>query len=789
MKSIVTALVDPSGAADYGPDAYVEIWSALPVGAGGTIATDKPLRVPVTSSGLSTPPIRAGNYLIRLKLAASRTALGPYPFTMPDGDGTTELWPLIAAGVNIPGDTPIQKIQEALAAYLVANPIDGNGLDQSAVDTRVQTVGDTRYAPLSEVDVRQFYTGAIPSDATTAMLAAHAAANTLAVSSGRPVQVVYPAGIFHFYSNIPVYNRVGIKGASIGATKFVAHGEATLQYGNLIEAGQPNANGDVWMEDNLYEDFWLDCSQQSYASYTAAIKGMWVSNMRRPLWRRVRMSDTWATNLGVDYIVDGLVDSCIMEGGGRGRGAAVKDSGTGANIGIGVGRYRDEKLVVRNTVMRNSLNNNVYLERLEQRGSNAQYPNCIILDGCTIDGSPIGISDCGSGGIVVKDTTIRYRNYGIAVRAGGGSSLAGRDGTLERVTFEDLANPVVAGDTRVAVMFATGPSGGGYRIIDPLFVGVPANAIHVYSGADLRDGGLSLDLRRKQDVGNSILRVDRTTPGALSKLYVDGTVEGWAKVTGAPPIDVAADVRDMRLPLAYRGAGQFSKANTGPRIDAACVFTMQPRLRDARFVDMLGALTDPASKVLLTDPQQYPPKPRIYDTFTRSNVLEPGVTEGGTQAPTAWEILPAGSIWRIENGGLRLSSGSTGECVVETGISDVLVTGTIAAKTTSPTDGGAIARLVDHQNFLQLNPWGSTGYALSKLVGNVRTVLQQTTVVGAVGDVVEIKCVGSTITGYVNGVLITTPHTVTDMQTATKHGWRSQTTFTTAGDFAVTAAA
>ena len=145
MKSIVTALVDPSGAADYGPDAYVEIWSQLPVGAGGTIATDKPLRVPVTLTGLSTPPIRAGNYLIRMKLGTTRTALGPYPFTMPDGDGTTELWPLIAAGVNIPGDTPIQKIQEALAAYLVANPIDGNGLDQTAVDTRVQTVGDTRY--------------------------------------------------------------------------------------------------------------------------------------------------------------------------------------------------------------------------------------------------------------------------------------------------------------------------------------------------------------------------------------------------------------------------------------------------------------------------------------------------------------------------------------------------------------------------------------------------------------------------------------------------------------------
>ncbi|WP_322544406.1 hypothetical protein U2G91_15530 [Rhodococcoides fascians] len=177
MKSIVTALVDPSGAADYGPDAYVEIWSQLPVGAGGTIATDKPLRVSVTASGLSTDPIRPGNYLIRMKLSTNRTALGPYPFTMPDGDGTTELWPLIAAGVNIPGDTPIQKIQEALAAYLVANPIEGSGLDQTAVDTRVQTVGDTRYAPVSladdvagklaKTDADVAYSpGAVPSDIT-----------------------------------------------------------------------------------------------------------------------------------------------------------------------------------------------------------------------------------------------------------------------------------------------------------------------------------------------------------------------------------------------------------------------------------------------------------------------------------------------------------------------------------------------------------------------------------------------------------------------------------------------
>lgn len=150
MKSIVTALVDPSGAADYGPDAHVEIWSELPVGITGGVATDRRLRVDITETGLSTPPIRAGNYQIRIKLSANREALGPYPFTMPDGDGTTELWPLIAAAVNIPPDTPVQKIQEALAAYLIANPIDGDGLDQTEVDARIETVGDTRYARLYE---------------------------------------------------------------------------------------------------------------------------------------------------------------------------------------------------------------------------------------------------------------------------------------------------------------------------------------------------------------------------------------------------------------------------------------------------------------------------------------------------------------------------------------------------------------------------------------------------------------------------------------------------------------
>ena len=156
MKSIVTALVDPSGAADYGPDAHVLIWSELPVGAGGTIATDKPLRVPVTASGLATDPIRPGNYLVKIKLSTSRDPLGPYPFTMPDGDGSVDLWALIAAGVNIPADTPIQKIQEALAAYLIANPIDGGGLtvDQiaAAASNPATPLGQTlaqSYAPVA----------------------------------------------------------------------------------------------------------------------------------------------------------------------------------------------------------------------------------------------------------------------------------------------------------------------------------------------------------------------------------------------------------------------------------------------------------------------------------------------------------------------------------------------------------------------------------------------------------------------------------------------------------------
>ena len=112
------------------------IWSSLPVGSGGTIATDKPLRVPVTASGLSTPPIRPGNYLVKIKLSATRDALGPYPFTMPDGDGNVDLWTLIAAGVNIPPDTPVQKIQEALAAYLLANPIETGGLTEQEADDR-----------------------------------------------------------------------------------------------------------------------------------------------------------------------------------------------------------------------------------------------------------------------------------------------------------------------------------------------------------------------------------------------------------------------------------------------------------------------------------------------------------------------------------------------------------------------------------------------------------------------------------------------------------------------------
>lgn len=89
-----------------------------------------------------------------------------YPFIVPEDTGTNvPLWPLIEQYVEVPPDTPDQKLDAAVGRYIAENPLPGVGLDQPAVDARVVTVGDGRFAPKALPGVVKSVNGTAPDGA------------------------------------------------------------------------------------------------------------------------------------------------------------------------------------------------------------------------------------------------------------------------------------------------------------------------------------------------------------------------------------------------------------------------------------------------------------------------------------------------------------------------------------------------------------------------------------------------------------------------------------------------
>lgn len=445
----------------------------------------------------------------------------------------------------------------------------------------------------AQIDVMDYIPSGtpLPNDITNILLAARAAAVSLATFTSLPVQILLPEGDFTISADIPVATRVGYKGRGMSRTRLRMTNLARFQYGNLV-GDTDNADGNTWMEDNVYEDFWVDGYPPAGTSYNSQWKNFFVQNMRRPVFRRVRSSGSIATNIGIDFIVQGLIEWCYVDNSGIGQ-AASQTSGTGAAIGIGVGRTTDESLIIRDCILTGSTSNTLFFEQLVGRGATLQSPGTATIERVTMSGAPIGISDCGAGGLIIRDCDISFTNLGLAVRSGGQSPVAGKDGLVQRTTFRRTGSPISATYAGTAVLFSG--TGGGYRISDPRFENITVEAIRVASDADLSVGGLVVDqIDQVQDVGSALVRVDRTTK-ALQKLWVSGRrVTGFGKALGTgsagsrAAVWLYADVIDARLLCDSEviGHGASGAEQIGVRVESAVVFGTPPRTERMVTIDV-----------------------------------------------------------------------------------------------------------------------------------------------------------------------------------------------------------
>lgn len=152
----------------------------------------------------------------------------------------------------------------------------------------------------------------------------------------------------------------------------------------------------------------------------------------------------------------------------------------------------------------------------------------------------------------------------------------------------------------------------------------------------------------------------------------------------------------------------------------------------------------------------------VYDSFSRVSTTSLGNADTGQP----WIFLAGTSLGTIGNQAYS-PTGTEANAAINSGYSDVSISLTLAVKSLYQS---IFFRVKDTANFLQLAYESSNTYKLTKKVAGANTTLGDSGVTPQSGDVINVVCVGSNISCYVNGTLALN---VIDAfnQTETKHGF------------------
>lgn len=148
-----------------------------------------------------------------------------------------------------------------------------------------------------------------------------------------------------------------------------------------------------------FENFTVDLGNYTPGGYTTADKALIHKNVKNSVFRNLRLLNTPATALGIDYLQNVIIDSIYCyrcgyhwDGGGSG----------GAGIGIGTGSARNENIIIQNCICDGCGHFGIFVE--DQAGAFAE-------GGRTDGNEPRGQIICNN---IVRNSIF----YGIGVRGG-----------------------------------------------------------------------------------------------------------------------------------------------------------------------------------------------------------------------------------------------------------------------------------------------------------------------------------------------------------------------------------
>jgi parallel beta-helix repeat protein len=235
-----------------------------------------------------------------------------------------------------------------------------------------------------------------------------------AASAGSTGGTVYlPSGIYIVTSAIALVNNVKLQGAG-RSTVVAGIGTNFSIMDQIASSGSP-------LTDCTICDMKIDGTGISNGgTYSTGVKGIFIQYALRLKMYGLYVYNTSATGIGTDFLVDSLIDRCVVDTCGR----DFPGSNYGGNgIGIGTGAYSIESWVVSNCIAKNTGNNGIMMED-QYATTHSKY---MIVSNCISYGSTqgCGFRDSGTDNVTFSNC-IAFNNTinGIQISTAGLSSYS-----------------------------------------------------------------------------------------------------------------------------------------------------------------------------------------------------------------------------------------------------------------------------------------------------------------------------------------------------------------------------
>jgi len=172
--------------------------------------------------------------------------------------------------------------------------------------------------------------------------------------------------------------------------------------------------------DNSYQNFTIDGMGVTANTYTTANKGLYITNMLRPIFRDLIIMNTSATSIGTDFLRDYAIIDNVISHGGR-QVPEFGSGGGGSGIGVGTGFYTTEAGLIQGNFVTDCGKQGIFVE---SQSSNVRSRGIkIIGNTCNWNGNA-GIGDRATDGTLISLNHCNYNGVsGIEVAEGFVNSL------------------------------------------------------------------------------------------------------------------------------------------------------------------------------------------------------------------------------------------------------------------------------------------------------------------------------------------------------------------------------